>query len=336
MEVILSHPFTVLNTVRYAGMMTSQMTSQRGQFGGAPVRVGIIGLGVMGRPMALNLLAGLGDEVRVHVTNLDRMSVEPVLEAGANWHDTARGVGAAAEVVIFMVPDLPQIRDALDGPDGLLAGVTTPTVLSISSTVSPEGVRQLGAELAERTNGLVHVVDAPVSGGEEGAKAGTLSIMIGGAEDDVALALPIYATMGTPAHLGPLGAGQIAKACNQMIVAATVLALGEAAVVAERAGLDVGKMYDLLQGGYASSRIMEVKRHRFAQHDHSPSGPAKFMIKDLTFAIEEARHTNTPTPQTDVLLRLFTDLTERGYGDQDTAVVQAYLEGQSRKAEPSA
>lgn len=294
------------------------------------VHVGVIGLGVMGRPMAVNLLRNGGSTHTVHITARRRESARAVIEAGANWHATAREVGAAADVVVLMVPDLPDVRKILDGPDGLLQSVTKPMTVVISSTVSPDGVRELARELDERTGGLVRMVDAPVSGGEEGAISGQLSIMVGGSDDVVAPVLPVLATMGTPVHLGPLGAGQVAKACNQMIVAATVLAIGEAAVVAERAGLDLQQMFDLLQGGFAGSRVLEVKKDRMANHDHSPSGAAKFMVKDLTFATDEAKRSGTPTPQSDVLLKVFTDLTERGYGDQDTAVVQAYLEATDR------
>ncbi|MGY1840658.1 MULTISPECIES: NAD(P)-dependent oxidoreductase [unclassified Modestobacter] len=266
----------------------------------------------------------------MHVTARDRTKIQDVLAAGAHWHETAREVGAAADVVVLMVPDMPEVQELLDGADGLLAGLAADSVVVISSTVSPEAVRRLGAELAERPGGPVHVVDAPVSGGEEGATAGTLSIMVGGADEAVARVQPVLGSFGRPVHLGPLGSGQVAKACNQMIVAATVLALGEASVVAERAGLDVAQMLDLLSGGYAASRIMEVKKRRFAEHDHSPSGAARFMVKDLTFAVDEARGSGTATPQTDVLLDVFTRLTEQGLGDQDTAVVQAFVEGQQR------
>lgn len=294
------------------------------------VHVGVIGLGVMGRPMAVNLLRNGGSAHTVHVTARRRESAQSVIEAGANWHATAREVGAASDVIVLMVPDLPDVRALLDGPDGLLEAHGKSMTLVISSTVSPDGVRELAHELDERTGGLVRLVDAPVSGGEEGAISGQLSIMVGGSDAVVAPVLPVLATMGTPVHLGPLGAGQVAKACNQMIVAATVQAIGEAAVVAERAGLDLQQMFDLLQGGFAGSRVLEVKKDRMANHDHSPSGAAKFMVKDLTFATDEAKRSGTPTPQSDVLLKVFTDLTERGYGDQDTAVVQAYLEATDR------
>lgn len=295
------------------------------------LRLGIIGLGVMGRPMAMHLLR-LPD-AEVHVTARRHGSAAPVLDAGGRWHGTAREVAVAADVVVLMVPDMPAVREVLDGPDGLLAGVGRPTVLCVSSTVSPAALRALEEDVRAASDGLLHVVDAPVSGGEEGAVAGTLSVMVGGATDDVARVMDVYRAVGTPVHLGPAGAGQVAKACNQVIVAATVLALGEAAVVAERAGLDVRAMFDLLGGGYAASRLMDLKKQRFAEHDHSPSGPAKFMVKDLGAATQEARRTATPTPQTDLLLEVFRDLTARGYGDQDTAVVQAYLESFGRPEE---
>jgi 2-hydroxy-3-oxopropionate reductase len=321
--------FTVMNMVRYGGPMTSRRGPDSAGATSAP-SVGVIGLGVMGRPMTLNVLRRRPD-LAVHVTARDPRSAAAVVDGGARWHPTARDVATAADVVVVVVPDMPAIHDVLAGPDGLLAGVSRPTVLCLSSTVSPDAVRRLDEEVREATAGLLHVVDAPVSGGEEGAVAGTLSVMVGGADDDVARVLGVYRAVGTPVHLGPLGAGQVAKACNQIIVAAQVLALGEAAVIAERAGLDVGQMFDLLGGGYAGSRILEVKKRRFAEHDHSPSGPARFMIKDLGAATEEARRTGTATPQTDLLLRVFADLTQRGYGDQDTAVVQAYLESLERE-----
>ena len=229
--------------------------------------IGVIGLGVMGAPIAAHILrAGLP----VHVTARRRESAIALVQAGATWHPNPRALAAHCGVVILMVPDLPQVEDVLDGPDSLVAGVTTDLLVVVSSTVSPEGVRRLDERLRASTDGMVHVIDAPVSGGQEGAEAGSLVVMVGGAHGDVEVAKPVLSTFGSVAHLGPLGAGQVAKACNQMIVAATVLALGEAAVVAERAGLDVAAMFDLLAGGFAGSRILDVKKDRFARHDHSP------------------------------------------------------------------
>jgi 2-hydroxy-3-oxopropionate reductase len=156
--------------------------------------------------------------------------------------------------------------------------------------------------------------------------------MVGGDEDEVLPVIDILRAAGTPLHLGPVGAGQVAKACNQLIVAAEVVALAEASLLAERAGLDVAKLFGLLLGGYASSRVMEVKAHRFATHDHSPSGPAKFMIKDLRAVAEEAEQSGLALVTIEPLRKIFTDLTNAGFGDYDTAVVQRYLEILSQPA----
>ncbi|NMR18741.1 NAD(P)-dependent oxidoreductase [Cellulomonas fimi] len=294
--------------------------------------VGYIGLGVMGAPMAGHVLrAGFP----LHVTARRRESADGVVAAGARWQPTARQVAAQSDVVVLMVPDLPDVEDVLDGPGGLLAGIVRPLVVVVSSTVSPEGVRALDTRVRALTGGLARIVDAPVSGGEEGAVAGTLSIMVGGSDDDVAVTLPVLAATGTVVHLGPLGAGQVAKACNQMIVAATITALSEAAVVAQRAGLDVGALFDLLGGGYAGSRLMEVKKRRLAEHDHSPSGAARFLLKDLGFAAAEARRSGTMTPQLDVLRDVFAGLTSAGMGDSDMSVVQAYVDGLDPRSAPA-
>ncbi|WP_127125747.1 NAD(P)-dependent oxidoreductase [Georgenia sp. SYP-B2076] len=295
--------------------------------------IGLIGLGVMGRPMAGHLLRRCEEEgCELVVTSRRSAAAAGLLDAGARWAENPRELAGRCGIVIVMVPDLPQVREVLEGEDGLLAGLAGPTVLVISSTVSPEGVRELASELGERSDGRLTVVDAPVSGGEEGAVAGTLSVMVGGADADVARVLPWLAATGTAVHLGPLGAGQVAKACNQLIVAAEVVALAEASVIAERAGLDVAALFALLQGGYAGSRIMEVKAHRFAQHDHTPSGPAKFMIKDLSFALDEARRTSVGAQQLPLLRQIFTELTEQGLGDYDTSVTQEYVERRSPAA----
>jgi 2-hydroxy-3-oxopropionate reductase len=200
--------------------------------------VGVIGLGAMGHPMATNLLREFPDGVQL--TGRDRTRYEDLVGAGARWHDTPRDLADAVAIVMLMLPDLPEVEAVLDGPQGLLAAYPHDLLVIISSTSSPTGVRDLSARLRQEHPG-VRVVDAPVSGGVDGAEAGTLSIMVGGAENDVAQALPVLAACGTPVHLGPLGSGQVAKACNQLVVAATVLALGEAAVLADRSGLDLGR-----------------------------------------------------------------------------------------------
>lgn len=293
-----------------------------------PVRVGVIGIGVMGRPMARHLMTRLPEGSEVVVTALQRGAAAELEAIGVRWADTARELAGLVDTVVYVVPDMPQVRASLTGPGGLLAGVGERRLdVVISSTTSPTAVRALASELTEATDGRVRVVDAPISGGQEGAEAGTLSIMVGGPTDAVDRVLPVLAAAGTPVHLGDVGAGQVAKACNQIIVAAAVVAMAEAATLAERAGLDVLAMFDLLGGGYAGSRIMEVKKHRFAEHDYSPSGPARFMIKDLGAALEEAASTGSPVPVTTQLLSIFEGVTAAGLGDLDTSVVQQYLAG---------
>ncbi|MCW5954035.1 MAG: NAD(P)-dependent oxidoreductase [Propionibacteriaceae bacterium] len=265
------------------------------------------------------------------IRDLDRERQADLEAAGAQWADSLADLARRCDVIIAMVPEIRDVRALLAGPDGLLAHTLTPWTLVVSSTCSPQEVRDLATEL-EGANSPVRVVDAPVSGGAEGAGSGTLSIMVGGEDDAASLACEVLSAAGEAVHMGPLGSGQVAKACNQLIVAAEVVALAEASLLAERAGLDVAQLFEVLQRGYAGSRLMEVKAHRFVNHDHTPSGPARFMIKDLRAAAEEAEQTGLALVSIDTLRRVFGELTEAGLGNNDTSVVQAFIESKSRPA----
>lgn len=253
-------------------------------------------------------------------------TLAPLEEAGAVVVERPADVTRVCDVLLVMLQDLAQLRELLPGDDGLLAGVDHPVTVVVGSTESPAGVVALADELAQRTNGLVRVVDAPVSGGERGAIDGTLSVMVGGEAADVARVLPMLRACGNPVHLGPLGAGSVGKACNQIIVAATTAALGEAAVLAERSRLDVGALFDLMKDGFAGSRLLELKRDRFVHHDHSPSAAARFMIKDLGFALEQAAKVHAAAPLTGMLRAAYADLTAKGMGDMDASVFQEWVE----------
>jgi 2-hydroxy-3-oxopropionate reductase len=283
---------------------------------------GVIGLGVMGHPMAANILRS---GTAVHITGRSPEKYSDLIEAGAIWHDTPRSLADTAGVIVLMLPDLPQVEEILAGPGGILAGRYDDLLLIIASTSSPIEVRNLGRRLTQQTEGRVSVIDAPVSGGSEGAQAGTLSIMVGGTERDVNDAWPVLAACGNPVHLGPLGSGQVAKACNQMIVAATVLALGEAAVLADRSGIDLDKLFRLLAGGYADSRILRTRGQRIVREDYSPSGAARYLVKDLRFAATVAEVTGTHTVLLPALKAAFEELTASGYGDHDIAVTRRYV-----------
>ncbi len=290
----------------------------------AAVRVGMIGLGSMGMPMARNLLAaGVARQVSVFGRSPDKLT--PALEAGAERCDTPRALAAQSDVVITVLPDLPQLEALIDGEEGLLAGLAGPLLLVICSTSSPEGVRALARQLDDKSQGRIRVLDAPLSGGTDGAEAGRLSIMVGGDETDFTFARPVLETMGTPVLLGPLGAGEVAKACNQMVVAATMVALAEATTIAERAGLDVEKLLTCLGGGYAGGRFLASRQQRLIDKDYTPSGIARYMIKDLGFARDEAAQQQVITPQLSTLLTLYQDLGARGLGELDLTVTQRYI-----------
>ena len=214
-----------------------------------------------------------------------------------------------------------QFGIVLDGDDGLLAGAGD-LLLLIGSTSSPTGVRAIAERLHRQSGGRVRVVDCPVSGGVDGASAGTLSIMLGGTDADAALAAQILSPCGTPVHLGPLGAGEVAKACNQLVVAATIVALGEATELAARSGLDLDALWSLLAGGYAGSNLLASRKDRLVAGDDSPSGAAAYMVKDLGFAADVAASTHTATALLPALRALFDELVDAGLGDRDISVTR--------------
>lgn len=295
-------------------------------------RIGFLGLGAMGSPMAVHIArarAATGGTVSVHARR--RASAEEALAAGAGWAGSPAALARVSDVVLTALPDLPELIDVLDGPDGLRAGADHPLVLVVCSTSSPAGVRELGERLARETDGLLSLVDAPISGGVEGAREGSLSIFVGGEDGPAEAAIAALAPCGRAMHLGPLGSGQVAKAANQLIVAATTAALAEAMVAAERAGLDLGRLVEILGGGYAGSRLLEVKGPRFVAHDHSPASPAGFMIKDLRYAHEVAIDTGTPTPMLEAAAGLYAAMVDAGLGDLDSSGAQAYLDQDSAR-----
>ncbi|NUT72504.1 NAD(P)-dependent oxidoreductase [Pseudarthrobacter sp. C4D7] len=287
----------------------------------APKRAGFVGLGLMGAPMAANLLtAGW------HVKGWNRSpaAVRDLEALGG------AGVSQVADlrdepVIIFMLPDLSFIEDAAAGLlDAWRSAPPAPgTLVVVMSSVSPVAVRAFGQAVADASSGNASVLDAPVSGGTVGAQRGTLAIMAGGSAGDFERALPLLAAMGTSVRrLGDVGAGSLAKACNQLIVGTTTAALAEAAELAERSGLDVEALFEVLSGGLAGSRVLEVVGPRLAAKDYTPTGPAKFMLKDLSFVLEAAGTAGTAAPMASAGVDLYMELVAQGLGDQDLAVVR--------------
>ncbi|MGI5951297.1 MAG: NAD(P)-dependent oxidoreductase [Brooklawnia sp.] len=284
-------------------------------------RVGLIGPGKMGSPMGHKLIEA-GHELIVWARRAE--TADALVAAGAGLATSARDL-AGADVIVDMLQDLTQLQPLLDGPDGLLAGINSPTVLVVSSTVAPGDVRVLAAELDRATDGLLQVVDAPVSGGQAGAEAGTLSIMVGGDKEPADQAIDVLQACGTPVHCGPLGAGQVVKACNQMIVGITMAALSEAALIAEGAGVDIGLMFSMLAKGWGGSAVLNAKREKVENRDYSNTGAAKFMVKDLKIALSEAAGASRTLPLSSAALTIYEGLVSAGLGDDDLAVVHKYL-----------
>lgn len=284
--------------------------------------LGVIGAGAMGEPMVRRLLAA------GRRTVVSSRSPRPALvEAGAAWAPTPRELAERSATVLSMLPDLPQLEAALEGQDGLLAGLGDgrELLVLVGSTSSPTGVRELAARLAAATGGRARVVDSPVSGGVDGAEAGSLSIMLGGDAADAERAAAMLAPCGRAVHLGPLGAGEVAKACNQLVVAATITALGEATVLAERSGLDLEALWGLLGGGYAGSNLLESRRDRLVRGDDSPSGIARYLVKDLGFAADVAEATGTNPALLPALRAFFAEIVERGHGERDMSVTRRVI-----------
>lgn len=284
-------------------------------------RIGFIGLGIMGRPMARNLLkAGYP----LTVFNRSRAPVDELAGAGAVAATSPRDVAARSDVVITMLPDGPDVEAVTLGADGVLAGARPGMLLIDMSTIAPATARHL-AEEARRAG--VAMLDAPVSGGDKGAIAGTLSIMVGGDAADFTRARPIFAAMGqTITHCGPSSSGQTVKACNQIVVALTIEAIAEALVLGERAGVDPEVILRVLGGGLAQSRVLELRGATMARHHFEPGFKSRLHRKDLGIALQTARERGVALPATALVEQFFTALLAQGGGELDHSALLMVVE----------
>jgi 2-hydroxy-3-oxopropionate reductase len=288
-------------------------------------RVGFIGLGVMGKPMARNLIEAGHEVVAWSRTRAD---VDELAGDGASAADSAREVAEQAAVTILMLPDSPQVREVLDGDDGVLAGAGQGALVVDMSTISPVVTREIAEQAGERGIGWV---DAPVSGGDVGAREATLSIMAGGSEEDFARAKPLFEALGkTIVHVGPVGAGQVVKACNQVVVALTIEAVSEALVLGSKAGVDPATIIEVLSGGMAANKVMEVRGPNFLEHDFSPGFRVDLHHKDLGIALQTAREYGVALPNTAAVEQMLQALRSNGRGDQDHSALLTHIEGLAR------
>ena len=274
--------------------------------------IGFIGLGLMGRPMALNLRRA-GARLMIH--NRSQAVVDALVAEGMTAASTPRAVAEAADVVILMLTDTAAVESVLSGDNGLLAGLQPDALVIDMGTTAMEATRGFGQAIASAGGTLV---DAPVSGGQMGAEDGALTVMVGGPEVAFARARPILEPLAARVtRVGETGAGQVAKTANQMIVGITIAAVAEALFLARRAGVDPAGVRTALAGGFADSRILEVHGQRMIAGDFAPGGRATTQQKDLREALALAASLGVELPATRTSLDLYDDLVAQGGGDLD-------------------
>ena len=284
-------------------------------------RIGFIGLGLIGKPMARNLLkAGY----TVAVFNRSRAAINELARDGALLAASPKDVAERSDVVITALPDSPDVEDVLTRPDGVFAGARSGMLLIDMGTISP----LVSQKLAERARVLgIDMLDAPVSGGDVGARDGTLSIMVGGDATTLDRARPIFNVLGkTITHCGGHGAGQVVKACNQIVVAGVIEAIGEALVLGSKAGVKPETIVQVLSGGLAQTRFMDLRGAKMTKRDFEPGGKTRFHHKDLGIALQVARAYGVSLPMTSLVDQMFAAAIENGFGDKDHSSLMTVIE----------
>lgn len=276
-------------------------------------KIGFIGLGIMGQPMAINLRKA-GYEVWVHARRPECM--EPVVAAGATACASASEVAEHASVIFTMVSDTPDVEAVILGENGIIESINTGSVVVDMSTISPTSTRAI-ADLLE-TQG-VEMLDAPVSGGEKGAIDGALSIMVGGKAEVFERVKPMFEVMGkNVVHIGDNGAGQVTKACNQVVIAQAISAIGEAYLLAESNGVDPRKVREALMGGFAGSRVLESHGERMLDGNFKPGFKAKLHQKDMRIVMQTAEEMGIALPGAAGVTQLLNTAVGQGMGEDDS------------------
>jgi 2-hydroxy-3-oxopropionate reductase len=284
--------------------------------------VGFIGLGIMGRPMAKNLMDA-GYELVLHNRSPEK-AAELAKEGNATAAGSPREVAEACDIIITMLPDSPDVEAVVAGEGGVFEGIRDGALLVDMSTISPVVTEELSEKVREKGASML---DAPVSGGEVGAIEGALSIMVGGSEEDFERARPLFDVMGKVAtHVGPIGAGQVVKACNQIVVALTIEAVSEALVLGSKGGVAPEKLVEALSGGLAGSALMEAKKEKFFSHDFEPGFRIELHHKDLGIALAAGREYGVALPVTAIVDQMLEASKAKGRGDRDHSALLALLE----------
>jgi 2-hydroxy-3-oxopropionate reductase len=284
--------------------------------------VGFIGLGLMGKPMAMNLLRR---GFKLVVNSRSPAPVDALVAVGAERAKTAADVARKATRIVTMVPDSPDVEKVLEGPDGVFSAMQRGTILIDCSTIAPAIARRLAAKARDLGGSML---DAPVSGGEIGAINASLSIMVGGDAETFAAAKPIFDAMGNPErviHIGESGSGQICKVCNQMVIGGALGAVSEAFALARKAGVDPGRVRAALLGGFAASRVLEVHGERILQNNYKPGFRAELYAKDMRIAGQTLAEYETPAPVSSAIQQLITAMVASGQGQEDYSALATVI-----------
>lgn len=282
-------------------------------------KIGFIGLGIMGKPMSLHLLKG-GYEVTVLSSSA---SAEALASAGAKMASSPTELAKNCDVVITCLPDSPEVEAIVFGQEGLIKGLTAGSMFIDMSTISPSTTANIYTALSK--NG-VECLDAPVSGGEGGAISASLSIMVGGSQAAFDRATPIFEKMGKNiVRIGESGAGQVTKACNQIVVGLTIQAVAESLNLAKKAGVDVAKVREALLGGFAQSRIMDVHGQRFLDNNYKPGFKINLHRKDMNIALQTGKDLSVPLPGSALVASQMDALIATGGGELDHSALAFML-----------
>ena len=288
------------------------------------MKVAFIGLGTMGAGMAINILKA-GHDVSVH--NRTREKEEAVAKEGATRAQSPKEAASGAEIIVTIVSDTPDVEEVVLGANGIIQGAAEGSIVIDMSTISPAATRQMAEELSKKG---IKMLDAPVSGGPEGAQNGTLAIMVGGDAADFKRALPILDAMGkTVTHVGPIGAGQITKAINQIIISGTYLTMAEGLTLGIKAGLDMQKVIQAISGGAASSWVLHNRGINVVNNTYPLGFRVKLHHKDLRIALDTARELEVTLPATALVMQIENGLIARGYGDDDVSAIGRAIREQS-------
>ncbi len=289
------------------------------------MNIGFIGLGIMGKPMARNLIkAGY----RLTAYDIVRESVEEIVAAGAEAGKSARDVASRSDATITMLPDGPEVETVVLGPEGVLEGAGPGSVIVDMSSISPLVAQRVGKACAEKS---VAFIDAPVSGGEPKAIDGTLAIMAGGDRVSFQKVLPLFQVMGSSAVLtGPIGAGNVTKLANQIMVAVNIAAMGEALVLASKAGLDPEVVFNAVKGGLAGSAVLNAKAPMVISRNFKPGFRISLHQKDLRNALSAAEAMKVPLPFTSLAQQVLVSLVNSDRGDLDHSAIATFIEDMAK------